>query len=81
MKALNFSFKDALLMALYKYYKLKSPIASFMKFGKIHENLLSRKNGMNHENLRPRKFGAIRYIPIIITGHPQLNYMHTQYIS
>ena len=26
-----------------------------------HENLVLRKNNTNHENFRPRKFGAIRY--------------------
>ena len=27
-----------------------------------HKNSLSRQNGMNHENFKPRKFGAIRYV-------------------
>ena len=33
-----------------------------MKFGKIPENLLSRQNGMNHENFRTQKFGAIHAV-------------------
>ena len=31
---------------------------TFTKFRKLHEDLLSRQNSMNHKNFRPRKFEA-----------------------